>query len=262
MSDQLMPAAFIGHGTPMNAIDHNRFTDTWQAFAVSSPRPRAVLVISAHWFTESTAVTAMARPRTIHDFYGFPDKLSVVDYPAPGDIELAKDVARLASPTEVHLDEHEWGLDHGAWSVLVHMFPAAEVPVVQLSIDAHASFEDHFALAGRLAPLRASGVLIVASGNIVHNLHRMDAHQPDTGFDWAQRFDGAARQLMQESPEEFPTLRSHRDFSTAVPTPEHFIPAVYLAGLASTAGQRPAVLVDGYAMGSLSMTSYALPAVT
>ena len=261
MSDQLMPAAFIGHGSPMNALDHNRFTDAWQAFGVASPRPSAVLVISAHWFTESTEVTAMTRPRTIHDFYGFPDTLFAIDYPAPGDAELAKDVARLAAPTEVHLDDNEWGLDHGAWSVLAHMFPAADIPVVQLSIDAHASFEEHFALAGRLAPLRTSGVLIVASGNIVHNLHRMDPRQPDSGFDWARRFDEAARHLMQESPTEFSTLRSHPDFSTAVPTPEHFIPAVYVAGLAVAADQRPSVLVDGYAMGSLSMTSYVLPAV-
>jgi 4,5-DOPA dioxygenase extradiol len=253
-----MPAAFLGHGNPMNALESNRWSEAWRSFGASLPRPRAILAVSAHWYVGFTAVTAMARPRTIHDFYGFPKELFDVRYPAPGDPELAQEIAEMAKPTRVGLDLDRWGLDHGTWSVLVHAFPNADIPVVQLSIDARSAFDRHFELGAKLAPLRERGVLILGSGNVVHNLREMDWSRPDAGFDWARRFDEAAQEVLQNRPAETPRLKEHPDFARASPTPDHFLPLVYLAGLAS-ASQRPAeVLIQGYALGSLSMTSYSL----
>ncbi|HEY8058246.1 MAG TPA: 4,5-DOPA dioxygenase extradiol [Acidimicrobiales bacterium] len=253
-----MPAAFIGHGNPMNTLEHNRYTDAWRAFGRSVPRPRAVLCISAHWFVNATAVTAMARPRTIHDFFGFPDELFAVEYPAPGLPDLADEVAEVAEPVWVGADADSWGLDHGTWSVLVHMFPDADIPVVQLSINANEPFDYHVDLGARLAPLRERGVLVVASGNVVHNLRAVNWSTPDAGFDWAQRFDEDARVAMTSTPGEIGRLRGHADFAAAVPTPDHYLPLLYLAGLADAAGTPAEILIDGYAYGSLSMTSYTL----
>jgi 4,5-DOPA dioxygenase extradiol len=203
----------------------------------------------------------MPRPRTIHDFYGFPDELFEVQYPAPGLPELYDEIAEAVQPTWVGADVDSWGIDHGTWSVLVHAFPDASIPVVQLSINADKGFDYHLQLGARLAPLRDTGVLVVASGNVVHNLRGMDWSRKDEGFDWARRFDEAATDRMTHDPAGFASLDGHADFSLAAPTPDHFIPALYLAGLASVAGadaEPTSVLVDGCAYGSLSMTAYTL----
>jgi 4,5-DOPA dioxygenase extradiol len=251
-----MPAGFIGHGSPMNALEHNRYTAAWRAFGASIPKPRAVVVISAHWYINATAVTAMQSPRTIHDFYGFPDALFAVEYPAPGSPDVAEEVAMVADPVWVGQDRDSWGLDHGTWSVLAHVFPDADVPVVQLAINAAKPLDYHLDLGARLAPLRDRGVLVLGSGNIVHNLGRLDWSQPDGGSDWAHRFDEAAGELMTTSPADVVELRKHPDFALAVPTPDHFIPFVYIAGLAAADRGSTDVLIEGYAMGGLSMTSY------
>ncbi len=255
---ETMPAAFIGHGSPMNTLEHNAYTETWADLGVRMPRPRAILSISAHWFVNVTAVTAMARPPVIHDFYGFPDQLFAFDYPAPGSPDLASEVADLLRPTYVGMDHDSWGIDHGTWSVLAHVFPDADIPVVQLSIDATRPIEDHVELGRRLAPLRDSGVFVVGSGNVVHNLRLLDPRQPDDGTDWAHRFDEAAREIMRERPGDVAELAEHPDARLAVPTPEHFLPLAYFAGLADVADDDVELLVGGYQLGSLSMTSYGL----
>jgi 4,5-DOPA dioxygenase extradiol len=258
MNSSPMPAAFLGHGSPMNALERNRYTDAWRVFGASVPRPRAILAVSAHWYVNATAVTAMARPKTIHDFFGFPQPLFDVQYPAPGLPELAEEVADAVQPDYVGADQDSWGIDHGTWSVLVHAFPDADIPVVQLSINAGKPAEWHLALGAKLAALRERGVLVIGSGNVVHNLRLIDWKQPDGGFDWARRFDEDARRLMIERPGDMAAMLRHADYAAAVPTPEHFLPVLYLAGMAAAANATTDVLIEGYAYGSLSMTAYTL----
>ena len=254
-----MPAIFFGHGNPLNALLKNEYTKGWAAIGASIPRPQAILSISAHWYLPGTAVTEVRRPRTIHDFGGFPQELYQVNYPAPGHPELARRVQQLLAPTKVQLDQ-EWGLDHGTWSVLIHVFPNADVPVVQLSIDETATPKFHYQLANRLAPLRDEGVLIIGSGNIVHNLRLIDRSRVDVGFDWSERFDDAVNEALVHAPGEILRVTSHRDYWLAVPTPDHFIPLLYIAGLA-TEDEPARALVRGYALGSLSMSCYSVGAV-
>lgn len=254
----VMPAAFIGHGNPMNALETNRYTAAWRAFGAAVPKPRAILVVSAHWYINATAVTAMARPRTIHDFFGFPQQLFDVQYPAPGLPSLVEEISDIVKPTWVGADIDSWGIDHGTWSVLVHAFPEADIPVTQLSINADKGFDYHLELGAKLAPLRDSGVLVLGSGNVVHNLGGMSRDLPDEGFDWAQRFDSSAKETMLDDPLNAARLDGHRDFRHAVPTPDHFLPLLYLAGLAGASREGADVLIDGYTYGSLSMTAYTL----
>ncbi len=259
MPTSLTPAAFIGHGSPMNAIEGNRFTDEWEAYARSfQEKPKALLVISAHWYWNSTAVTAMARPRTIHDFFGFPHELFAFEYAPAGSPELAGEIVELVTPTWVGIDNDAWGLDHGTWVVLSRMFPEADVPVVQLAINADKPLEYHFELGTQLAPLREKGVMILGSGNVVHNLRIAQMNAGELGWDFAQRFDEAAREIMSGDPSQLNSLAMHDDFALAVPTPDHYIPLLYVAGVAAVGEQSARPFAEGYLAGSLSMTSYAL----
>ena len=253
-----MPAIFFGHGSPMNTLQRNRHTDAWRAFGERGPRPRAVLAISAHWYLPGVAVTAMTDPPTIHDFGGFPRELHAFDYPAPGDPELAAHVAQLLAPLPVALDRR-WGLDHGTWSVLAHVFPRADVPVVQLSIDAGAPPRFHYELGRRLEPLRDEGVLIAGSGNVVHHLGLIQRDPDGPAHAWAAGFERRVLEMLARGDHEplidYPALG--RDAALAAPTPEHYLPLLYVLG-----AQRPddalRVLTSGVELGSISMLSVAL----
>jgi 4,5-DOPA dioxygenase extradiol len=251
-----MPAVFFGHGNPLNALLRNEYTEGWAAVGRDVPRPRAVLCVSAHWYVPGTSVTAMQSPRTIHDFGGFPRELYEFQYPAPGDPELAQRVRELLAPTEVGLD-YRWGLDHGTWSVLCHVFPDASVPVVQLSIDETQAPPFHYELAKRLAPLRDEGVLVVGSGNLVHNLHTYawGRHEVEP-FDWAVRFEERARELLLAGNDAplvaYETLG--RDALLAAPTPDHYLPLLYVVALRRE-GEPVTFPVEGVDGGSISMLS-------
>jgi 4,5-DOPA dioxygenase extradiol len=256
-----MPVVFFGHGSPMVALETNDTSRAWAAIAAAMPTPRAILAVSAHWETRVTAVTAMARPKTIHDFgASFPKALFDMQYPAPGDPVLARRVAELLTPTPVALDDGQWGLDHGTWSVLVKAFPKADIPVVQLGLDVNLSPQGRFDLGRRLAPLRDEGVLIMGSGNIVHNLPAMNWDgQNAPAFDWAARFNGAMREaIANDEPQrviDFAALG--RDAQLSAPTPEHFWPLLYVLG-ARGPGDRARFVNDRIEYGSLAMTSVVL----
>jgi 4,5-DOPA dioxygenase extradiol len=250
----LMPAIFIGHGNPMNAISKNIFTESWASIGKSIPRPRAVLSVSAHWYVPYCAVTTQSAPKTIHDFGGFPSKLYEVNYPAPGSPDLAIQVQQLLSPVSVILDE-SWGLDHGTWSVLTHIFPDADIPVVQLSIDERQPPAFHYELGKRLEALRKEGVLILGSGNLVHNLHSYAWGQGSVQpFDWAIRFESRIRQLLSSGNDEqiIEYQKLGHDARLAVPTPDHYLPMLYVIGLRSEQ-DKISFPVEGVDGGSISM---------
>jgi 4,5-DOPA dioxygenase extradiol len=253
-----MPAAFIGHGSPMNTLENNRFTATWRELGKTLLQPRAILAISAHWFIHGSAVTAMQKPRVIHDFFGFPNELFAFDYPASGAPDVAAEIVDVVRPEFVALDQDSWGLDHGTWSVLAHLFPRADVPVVQLSVHAGQGLQYHLELGARLAPLRERGIFILGSGNVVHNLRQVDWRLGDRAFDWADDFDSAVRQTMMTRPQDLMNVMRHPAYALAVPTPEHFLPLAYLAGLCSAAQQPAEVLVEGGTLGAITMTSFIL----
>jgi 4,5-DOPA dioxygenase extradiol len=248
-----LPAIFAGHGNPMNALADNEYTRAWRSIGGSIPKPRAVLSISAHWYVPYTAVTAMPTPRTIHDFGGFPRELAEFQYPAPGSPAVAAEVRDLIGPS-VQLDQ-SWGLDHGAWGVLCHVFPEADVPVVQLSINRTLAPLDHYRLGRALAPLRDRGILIVASGNLIHNLREYAWGESDVQpFDWALRFETQAKAAMLAGNHEPLIVNQGRDAQLVAPTPEHYLPLLYVLG-AQSPDEAASFPVEGIDGGSISMLS-------
>lgn len=258
-----MPVLFVGHGSPMNGIEDNEFSATWKRMAHDIPTPAAVIVVSAHWFTRGTRITAMDFPRTIHDFGGFPQALFDVQYKAPGNPALAAETASLLHSAQVELD-HDWGLDHGAWTIIRHMYPAANIPVLQLSIDYTKPPQFHYELAKEMNALRKKGVLIMGSGNMVHNLRmiawdKMD--QPAYGYDWALQLNATFKHLITTGDHK-PLIQYHllgKEAQLAIPTPEHYLPLLYTLGLKTTADEA-SFFNDKAVGGSLTMTSVKLEA--
>lgn len=257
-SEQVMPTLFIGHGSPMNAITDTLFSQNWHSLGQSLPTPKAILVISAHWLTKGSAITAMDFPETIHDFRGFPQPLFEVSYPAPGDPALAVETQQLVQPFDLHLD-HDWGLDHGTWSITRHLFPQANIPVLQLSIDYYKPLDYHYQLALQLRELRKKGVLLIGSGNMIHNLRLLswDQMENNYGFDWAIEINAVLQQAIVEH--DFKRLldyeKLHPHISLAIPTLEHYIPMLYNLGLKDKK-DKLMFFNDAYVGGSLSMTSF------
>ena len=257
MSHSRMPALFLGHGSPMNVLEENIYTETWRELGKTLPRPKAIIAVSAHWYTRGTAVTAMEKPRTIHDFGGFPQALFDTHYPAPGSPALAQQVADALAPVAVELDR-EWGFDHGSWGVLIKMYPDADIPVVQLSVDGTRPPAYHFELGRKLAALREQGIMIVASGNVVHNLRMVRWGGDAAAYPWAESFNQYVRDNLswEGESEQHPLVNfmQHEGAALSNPTPEHYLPLLYVLG-ARAAGETIAIPVDGIVMGSLSMLS-------
>ena len=255
-----MPLLFIGHGSPMNGIEDNEFSLKWEKLGKEIPLPTAVLCISAHWLTKGTLITAMEHPQTIHDFGGFPQALFDVQYPAPGDPALAKETASLIHKTSVGLD-HEWGLDHGTWSIVKRMYPEANIPVLQLSIDYSKGPQYHYELARELEALRKKGVLIIGSGNMVHNLRILDWHRADSGYDWAVDINETFKKSILSG--DHKTLINYEGLGQAgklsIPTPEHYLPLLYILGLTNSK-EKTTIFNDKLVMGSISMTSVRIDA--
>ena len=255
--DQLMPVLFIGHGSPMNGIEHNQFSNNWAQLAKEIPEPAAILVVSAHWLTRGTKITAMDFPETIHDFGGFPRELYEVEYPAPGNPELAKETAALIKTADVELT-HDWGLDHGAWTVVKNMYPEPKIPVLQLSIDYTKGAQYHYDLAKELASLRNKGVLIMGSGNMVHNLRLVSFDKIDTefGFDWAVEMNEVFKKNIVNR--DHLALINYEKFGNAgklaIPTPDHYYPLLYTLGLQGK-NEVAHIFNDKLMAGSLTMTS-------
>lgn len=253
-----MPLLFLGHGSPMNAIEENEFVSGFRDIAAGIQRPRAILCISAHWETRGTFVTAMEKPRTIHDFGGFPKALYDVQYPAPGSPELAISASELVTKTIVGQD-YEWGLDHGAWSVIKHLYPNADIPVIQMSLDYMKTAADHYELAKELSALRQKGILIIGSGNLVHNLRMVDwnrMYEVDLAYDWASEAKEKINNLiLTNDHQSLINYKSNgRSFELAIPTPEHFLPLLYILALKDK-NEKVALFNDKAIAGSLTMTS-------
>lgn len=253
-----MPVLFVGHGSPTNAIEENEFVDGWRKVGQALPHPKAILCVSAHWQTRGTHVTAMPRPKTIHDFGGFPQALYEVEYPAPGSPELAEETKRIVTKTSVGLDE-KWGLDHGAWSVIRRMYPNADIPVIEMSLDYYQAPQYHFELAKELSALRNKGVLIIGSGNMVHNLRLVawdKMNEPDYGYDWAIGANEKFKSLIETG--DFKSLINYaslgREVQLAIPTPDHFLPLLYALALKEK-DEDIKFFNDKPVMGSLTMTS-------
>ncbi|MEI6576156.1 MAG: 4,5-DOPA dioxygenase extradiol [Bacteroidota bacterium] len=257
-TSETMPVLFLGHGSPMNALETNEFTLNFQRLGKRIPLPKAILCISAHWETKGTFVTGMTNPKTIHDFSGFPQKLFDVEYPAPGSVEVASEAKNSVKKTVVGLDQ-QWGLDHGCWSVLTHLYPKANVPVVQLSLDYSRDAQYHYELAKELAVLRNKGVLIIGSGNIVHNLGMIDWRNQNNGYDWALEADNKVKELIQKN--DHASLIHYEKLwkfmSLAVPSPEHYLPLLYCLAL-KQANEKVNIFNDKAVMGSLTMTSVSI----
>ena len=256
-STEKMPVLFLGHGSPMNAIEENEFVEGFRGAAAKIPKPHAILCVSAHWETRGTFVTAMQNPPTIHDFGGFPNELFAVQYPAPGSPDLAKDTQSLIRKTSVELDD-KWGLDHGAWSVIKHLYPQADIPVIQLSLDYYQGPQYHYELAAELKSLREKGVLIIGSGNMVHNLRMVAWRQLNEtfGFDWALEADEKMKQFILDDDHQslIQYNKQGKPFQLAVPTPEHYMPLLYALALKDK-NEAATVFNDKAVGGSLTMTS-------
>jgi 4,5-DOPA dioxygenase extradiol len=252
-----MPALFLGHGSPMNVLEENVYTEAWRELGQTLPRPKAIVAVSAHWYTRGTAVTAMEKPRTIHDFGGFPQALFDTTYPAPGSPDLARQVVDALTPYDVRLDQ-QWGFDHGSWGVLIKMYPEADIPVVQLSVDGTQPPAYHFELGRKLAALREQGVMIVASGNVVHNLRMVRWEGNAEPYPWASSFNDYVRESLswEGEAEQHPLVNfsQHSGAALSNPTPEHYLPLLYVLG-ARLPGEAISIPVDGLVMSSLSMLS-------
>ncbi|MEO6047059.1 MAG: 4,5-DOPA dioxygenase extradiol [Candidatus Kapaibacterium sp.] len=253
--DEKLPALFVGHGSPMNAIEENEFSRAWRELGKTLPRPEAIFCISAHWETNGTFVTAMEQPKTIHDFGGFPRALFDVHYPAPGDPRLAEETRRISHHADIQPD-HAWGLDHGCWSVLENIYPDADIPVVQLSLDRTKPAAWHYEMAKDLAALRKRGVLILGSGNMVHNLRVIDWRNPNGGYDWAEETSAKMKELIEAG--DHATLANYgligAGAKLAIPTPEHYLPLLYVLALQEN-NERATIFSDELVMGSIAMTS-------
>lgn len=252
-----MPSIFIGHGSPMNALEKNSITKSWQELGQQLPPAQAILVISAHWYISELAITAQAHNQTIHDFYGFPQELATYDYPSVGSPELAQQITEiLGNQYQVKQVNNQWGLDHGAWSILTHIYPQPTMPILQLSIDKTKNPQWHYELGIRLRKLREQGVLILASGNIVHNLGQLNWHAPNSGHPWAIEFDQQISNAIIER--RFNDVINYVQFGSSarlsVPTPEHFLPLLYILGLADEEDNLQ-IFNQSYQYGGLSMTS-------
>ncbi len=255
-----MPVLFLGHGSPMNAIEENEFVQGFRAIAKTIPtKPKAIVCISAHWETRGTYVTAMENPKTIHDFGGFPRALYEVQYPAKGNTQLAGEISNMSAKTSIVLDKTEWGLDHGAWSVIKHLYPNADVPVVQLSLDIRKTPQQHFELAQELVKLRDKGVLIIGSGNLIHNLRLVDwqnFHTPDFAYDWAREAQHKLNRFILDG--NYSSLINYKSLGTdiekAIPTPEHYLPLLYTLAMRNR-NEEISLFNDKAVAGSLTMTS-------